>query len=228
MEGPSYEERPSAVAGAVLWSREMGPGGGHTRVLPDGCMDLLLWDGELVIAGPDTHAHLVRESPGRRRVTGLRFAPGTGPRFFGVPAHELRDLRVPLTAVWPDARVRELAERATEDGLERAALRLATAYGPDPLPAAVLAELRAGRTVTEIAASTGVTERTLHRRCTAAFGYGPKTLDRVLRLQRALELARAGTPLATAAARAGYADQAHLSREVRALAGVTASDLLRA
>ena len=60
----------------------------------------------------------------------------------------------------------------------------------------------------------------LHRRSLAAFGYGPKMLDRVLRLQRALGLARSGVPFATTAATAGYADQAHLSREVRSLAGV--------
>jgi AraC-like DNA-binding protein len=39
-------------------------------------------------------------------------------------------------------------------------------------------------------------------------------------LERALHLARSGTPLATVAAVSGYADQPHLSREVRALAGV--------
>jgi AraC-like DNA-binding protein len=36
-----------------------------------------------------------------------------------------------------------------------------------------------------------------------------------------------GTPLAAVAAGCGYADQAHLSREVRALVGTTPSDLLR-
>ncbi len=44
-------------------------------------------------------------------------------------------------------------------------------------------------------------------------------LARVLRLVRALELARGGMPYAAVAARAGYADQAHLAREVKALAG---------
>ncbi|WP_280391687.1 helix-turn-helix domain-containing protein [Nocardia wallacei] len=53
----------------------------------------------------------------------------------------------------------------------------------------------------------------------SAFGFGPKMLARVLRLQRALRLARAGVPFAETAFRAGYADQAHLAREVRELAG---------
>jgi AraC-like DNA-binding protein len=62
----------------------------------------------------------------------------------------------------------------------------------------------------------------LHRHFTAAVGYGPKTLQRVLRLQRVL--AQAGRQplvgrLADIALDAGYADQAHMSREVRALTG---------
>ncbi|WP_461029927.1 helix-turn-helix domain-containing protein, partial [Streptomyces sparsus] len=69
-------------------------------------------------------------------------------------------------------------------------------------------------------------ERQLHRRAVRAFGYGPKTLARVLRLERALTLARAGLPFARVAADAGYADQAHLAREVKALAGVPLTTLL--
>jgi transcriptional regulator GlxA family with amidase domain len=69
----------------------------------------------------------------------------------------------------------------------------------------------------------GLSERQLHRRCTAAFGYGPKVLDRVLRLQSALSLLGGvpGINLAQVAADAGYADQAHLTREVGALTGLT-------
>lgn len=61
----------------------------------------------------------------------------------------------------------------------------------------------------------------LRRRSLDAFGYGPRTLGRILRLRRALALAGAGMPYAEVAHTAGYADQAHLAREVRALAGTT-------
>ncbi|MEV5769093.1 helix-turn-helix domain-containing protein, partial [Micromonospora sp. NPDC052213] len=64
------------------------------------------------------------------------------------------------------------------------------------------------------------------RRSRHLFGYGPKTLARILRMGRALALARAGTPLAEVAARCGYADQAHLTRDVRDLAGVPPTVLL--
>jgi AraC-like DNA-binding protein len=73
----------------------------------------------------------------------------------------------------------------------------------------------------------GLSARQFHRRCLPAFGYGPRHLARVLRLGQALDQARAGVPLAMVAADGGYADQAHLSREVRALTGTTASALLR-
>jgi AraC-like DNA-binding protein len=72
----------------------------------------------------------------------------------------------------------------------------------------------------------GLSERQLHRRCLVAFGYGPKTVQRVLRFQAALRDARAGRRLADVAADAGYADQAHMSREVRDLAGVPITALL--
>uniref|UniRef100_UPI002458F2DB helix-turn-helix domain-containing protein n=1 Tax=Nocardia wallacei TaxID=480035 RepID=UPI002458F2DB len=74
---------------------------------------------------------------------------------------------------------------------------------------------RGGRPPDEL----GLGARRLHRMSLSAFGYGPKMLARVLRLQRALRLARAGVPFAETAFRAGYADQAHLAREVRELAG---------
>jgi AraC-like DNA-binding protein len=48
----------------------------------------------------------------------------------------------------------------------------------------------------------------------------------VLRLQRALAVARSGVPLADTADRAGYADQAHLARDVRELAGMPLRELL--
>jgi len=48
----------------------------------------------------------------------------------------------------------------------------------------------------------------------------------VLRFQRALGLVRAGRAFADAAIDAGYADQPHLAREVRALAGVPLGTLL--
>ncbi|MCX5611496.1 MULTISPECIES: helix-turn-helix domain-containing protein [unclassified Streptomyces] len=218
-----YEETRSAVVpGAVLWRAE-GPG---QVVLPDGCMDLMWVEGRLLVAGADTGPHPAGEVAGGA-FAGIRFAPGTAPALLGVPAHRLRDRRVALDDLWPAGEVRRLAGRVASygdpcAGLDALAARRAAEAGPpDPLVAEVVALLRAGRPVARIAAAVGLGERQLRRRSLDAFGYGPRTLGRVLRLRSALELARAGMPYAEVACVAGYADQAHLAREVRALAGTT-------
>ncbi|MEV7791063.1 helix-turn-helix domain-containing protein [Streptomyces sp. NPDC087512] len=224
-----YAERASRLTGAVMWtSTPAGPGPG--RVLPDGCMDLLWHEGRLLVAGPDTRAYLTDGSPGRW--AGVRFSPGTAPALLGVPAHELRDRRVGLSDLWPAAEARRLTARVNAapdpvSGLEEAALpRAAEAGPPDPLLSRIVAALDAGRPVAATADELGIGSRLLHRRSLAAFGYGPKTLARVLRLRRALALARGGTSLAETAARAGYADQAHMTRDVRELTGMSPARLL--
>ncbi|MFD5029883.1 DUF6597 domain-containing transcriptional factor [Streptomyces sp. NPDC058220] len=223
-----YEERASRLDGAVVWTRTVTADEGSTPypVLPDGCMDLLWTGGRLLVAGPDTHAYAPEGITGLH-CAGVRFAPGSAPALLGVPAHELRDRRVELADLWSPAEVRALTGRlaAAADpvaALEAVALRRAAAAGPpDPLPRAVVDGLNAGRTVAATADAVGLGARQLYRRSLDAFGYGPKTLARVLRLQRALTLVRAGTPYAEAALAAGCADQAHLARETRDLAGLT-------
>ncbi|MDQ7908827.1 helix-turn-helix domain-containing protein [Phytohabitans sp. ZYX-F-186] len=251
-----YQERPSRLPGAFVWRRtaEREPRAG--RVLPDGCMDLLWWRGDLVVAGPDTVAYESRLEPGET-IVGLRFAPGVAPAALGVPADELRDSRVRLAALWPARAVREAVDRvaaargrvpsgavlgdaatarAVRAGVaaapgraleEIAAGRLAEVGGPDRAVTAVVPLLRAGASVAAVAGEVGLSERQLHRRSLSAFGYGPKTLARILRLERALALARAGAPLAAVAAESGYADQAHLSRDARALGGAPVGTLIR-
>ncbi|MFI9742619.1 helix-turn-helix domain-containing protein [Streptomyces sp. NPDC052494] len=223
-----YEERPALLTGAVLWTRTLAGVPRPARpVLPDGCMDLIWADGRLLVAGPDMRPYVPGETV--TRYAGIRFAPGEAPAILGVPARELRDRRVPLDAFWGEAVARRLGERIAEApdpaaALEALALRRAAdAPAPDPLLRAVVARLDAGRPVAETAEAVGLGARQLHRRSLAAFGYGPKTLARILRLQRALTLIRAGVPYADAAVRAGCADQAHLARETRALAGTTLS-----
>lgn len=219
-----YRERPARLAGAVVWARE-GVVASDPPVLPDGCMDLIRAGGRLVVAGPDTAPH--RPDLAGTSFTGFRFAPGVAPHVLGVPADELTDRRVDLADLWPARTVRELVARLDEApdlavALEELVLRrVAERPRPDPAIAGVVAALAAGLPVREVAQRTGWTPRTLHRRSLAAFGYGPKTLARVLRLQRGLAGARAGLPLAATAVAAGYTDQTHFAREVRELTGRT-------
>ncbi|MFD3497199.1 helix-turn-helix domain-containing protein [Streptomyces sp. NPDC058676] len=224
-----YAERASRMTGAVVWTNTPS-GSGAGRVLPDGCMDLLWHEGRLVVAGPDTRAYVTEGQPSAW--AGVRFYPGTAPALLGVPAHEMRDRRVDLADLWPAAEVRRVTAQVNAagdpaSGLEQVALaRAAGTDPPEPLLRQVVAALDAGRPVAATADELGVGARQLHRRCLTAFGYGPKTLARVLRLQRALALARSGAPFAETAARSGFADQAHLARDVRELAGLPLTELL--
>jgi AraC-like DNA-binding protein len=202
-------------------------------VLPDACIDLV-WDGaEVFVAGPDTRPVPIT---GASTFVGIRFRPGSAPGFLGVPASELVDRRVPLVELWgrsADVLAECLADEPATAArvLEETLLeRQALAVPIDPLVEQLLCELGRHRprptTVRSLAGRFGVDERTLRRRSLSALGYGPKTLDRILRFRRVLRLFRSRVALAEAAWRAGYVDQAHLSHECRRLSGATPSELL--
>lgn len=203
------------------WTSDIPRAG--ARILPDGCMDLITIDDEVIVAGPDTTA-VVSEHHGGP-VAGLRFRPGVLPRLLGVPAADLAGLRVRL------AELRDVAHRpddlvglvstlmADAPRRETAPWTLTTLHG-------VTRRLGAGARVAGIADEIGWSARTMQRQCDAVYGYGPATLRRVLRFRRAVTLLRAGSAPADAAAAAGYADQPHLHREVREFAGTTTSELV--
>lgn len=235
--GYREQRAPSPLTGVVacLW-RDGTDTPREQRVLPDGCIDLVWMHGEVHVAGPDTAAYVVSLDAGQA-LAGLRFLPGAAPAVLGMPAAVLRDQRVPLREIWPGSALAErvaaapdpaaaLAEAVAPAGADAAAG--ASAVRVDPALRVVLARLRAGCGVAATADALGWTERTLHRRCRDAFGYGPAVLRRILRFRAALRLAEQGTPFAAVAARAGYADQSHLAREVRALADVPLGRLVAA
>jgi AraC-like DNA-binding protein len=229
---------PAALAAHVdcLWRRDAPSASAATvRVVPDGCADLM-WqhaggEVETLVAGPDSRVQFTELAAGTR-MAGLRFAPGVASTVLGVPLDELRDQRVPLGELWGPV-ANELAEQGA--AVNEPALLLAAAAqarisdSPDGSNRAIVCGLEAANgsgAVGRLAGELGMSERQLHRRCLTAFGYGPKVLQRVLRFQRALRLARAGGRLADVAAVSGYADQAHLARETRRLAGVPLTQLL--
>jgi AraC-like DNA-binding protein len=208
-------------------------------VLPDACIDII-WDGSaLFVAGPDTGPVPIEDQPGPG-YAGIRFLPGKAPGFLGASAGDLLDLRVELAELWgradADRLEGRLASAATMSEAaqlldDAVAERSALANDSDPLVDALIAWLRAQppsfAAVHSVSRELDVGQRRLHRRCSAAVGYGPKTLERVLRFQRAITMASRASSLADLAYRAGYSDQAHLSRECRRLAGMTPSDLFK-
>jgi AraC-like DNA-binding protein len=235
-----YEEhRPRRAPGryvACAWTQVNAGAGEHRQlVVPDGCADLVWQDGVLRLVGPDRGAWVALLAPGSA-IAGVRLRPGAARLLSGrVPVDEVRDLRVPFAEVAGGAA--PLTERLAEAGSPGAAANvlddfvasLASQYEPDTAVERTVALLRRGGTphLPALADSVGLSERHLRRRFTEAVGYGPKALHSILRFQQALHLSRT-TPadLATIAVEAGYADQAHLTREVRRLAGTTPGRLL--
>jgi AraC-like DNA-binding protein len=201
---------------------EDAPSGYEHLVLPDGCIDIVLVPGrEPFVAGPATKPSRAAMAPGDR-TTGLRFRPGAAPFVLGESAEALRDLEVPLAALWGHDVPRDL------DALQAAVARRLAAT--DPLIDAALRTLAGapGTDVRELAREVGFSERHLRRRFQIVVGYGPKRFARILRLQRLLAESRrrpqaTGAELAFAA---GYADQPHMVREAHAVAGLRATDLL--
>jgi AraC-like DNA-binding protein len=201
--GTYREFAPSPPLHALLacrWERELPPGdpADSTLILPDGCVDLLWRDGELLVAGLDRTA---RWSPVRSGATivGVRLRPGVAGAVFGLPASELLDARIPLDELL-GARVSELSERLNgAQGREAEYLLLegivASAVAdasPDPLVLAATRRLGfPGSRVDELADALGISERQLRRRFHQSVGYGPKTLDRVLRFRRLVSQAQA-------------------------------------
>jgi AraC-like DNA-binding protein len=187
-----------------------------------------------VVAGPDTRAWLSHTDPAET-IVGARFLPGAGGPALGWPLAELRDRRVAIAALGlerNDTLDGTLPPNRALDHIAHTAFRLAGAAAPDRAVQAAVVRLRdPAQRVERLADELGLSERQLRRRFLAAVGYGPKTLQRVLRLRRFLARAAADdgrTPrsLARAALDAGYADQAHLARESRALTALTAGELI--
>ncbi|HEX7034517.1 MAG TPA: helix-turn-helix domain-containing protein [Pseudomonadales bacterium] len=232
---------PAGVESIAECSWEAEPGWRRRiRLLPDACVDVV-WDGRaLVVQGPATRA-LYGSLATPRPVIGVRLRAGSALRVLGRPATAIRDRRLPLSELLGTS-TRELERAlATAPDLERGRHLLIELV-------AGLEDPRRGRwssasdavellrspsaTVASVANALGVSERRLHRDCAASVGYGPKTLQRILRfgafLERLPALATERRWAAATALELGYADQAHFCRETRRICGSTPLELAAA
>lgn len=240
---PGYREwappGPLRAAVACLWvGVQPARGGTPTLVLPDACTDLIWQRGRgAFVAGPDTGPAPVSMPPGTV-LAGVRFRPGAGGSALGVPLRELLDQRVEAADVNAAIDRQLPGSLAPEAAIRRLTALAAQALAASPPDALVLHAARMLRRprarAEDIAGEVGLSERQLRRRFDAAVGYGPKSLSRVLRFQRSLAridaavAAGGAADLAGIAVDAGYADQAHLTRESVRLAGLPPAALARA
>lgn len=250
---PSQRLRPFVEC---FWTRDPSASAGDPsgpslhRVLPDGCIDVVLgFTGRAdepestMVVGTMTRALVLDPATAPECFVGVRFRPGKAAPFLSLPASELTDLRVPLDEIWLDAA--QVRDALTVDGdavervraLERvlaARVGPSVAAGDADVDEAVRRIVDAGGTlgITRLAPALGVTRQHLARRFAELVGVSPKTFARVVRLGRVIERVRSIPPhdpvnWSTLALELGYYDQAHLIDDFREMTGVSPTAWLR-
>jgi AraC-like DNA-binding protein len=211
------------------------------RVWGHGGQELEL--GTAVIGGIRSSYYVKDARPAR--TVGAQLHAAASLPLLGVPADELAERHTRLDDVWGaataslraqvrEARSPEAALACFETALSARLPRLRAVH---PAIACALARfdgladvswhgsLRGPPAVRDpvgdVVADTGLSHRRFLTLFEQAVGLAPKRYCRVLRFQRAIAGVVAGEPLGAVAIDAGYSDQAHLTREFQALAGVS-------
>jgi AraC-like DNA-binding protein len=249
---PVSRELRHYVARAVSYSFTGLPPGTHVGA-PSGYLTLIVAVGEplavselgeeprrydALVAGLQPVPSLVHHDGSMEGIQ-LDLTPAGARALLGVPAAAL-DATVPLDDLLHPAD-RGLASRISETAdwgrrgrllLQALSRRLGEASLVEPVPevreAWRLLHASSGAVpVSQVAAHVGWSPRHLGQRFRAETGVTPKAVARVARFQRARGYLVRGSSPAEVAARCGYADQAHLTREWRALCGSPPAAWLR-
>jgi len=252
------EIRPSQILARFVecfWVLESD--GGSTpvspeRILPDGCIELILnlrspfrdvtatGQDQLqplrFVVGQMTRPMLIAPS-GAVELIGIRFHPGGTRCLLDVPAHELTNRVVELAAV--SSRLeRDLVSILENDSdvvakisaLELLLIQRAISCRREFLLIDLAAEIvgRGGRmSIDDLAATAGVSGRQLERRFRTEVGISPKLFCRILRFQEVFRaIDRDYQKWAEVAVDCGYYDQAHLIRDFQQFAAQTPAVLL--
>jgi AraC-like DNA-binding protein len=231
------------------------PGASAQRVLPDGCVEMVLNLGahfirhdaaghterqpRALLVGPTTRYMSIAPT-GDIRLVGIRFSPGGAVPFLAVSPVELRDTAPPLedvTLSFAPNLMERLAdavfgtEASIIDDALTAHLDRARRLTDRRVSASVRAAFAAERPlrVDALVQLTGWGARHLERQFRESVGFGPKTLCRLARFQRVVRSVEPAIRRSWArlAAQSGYADQSHLAREFKEFAGTTLSEYVR-
>jgi AraC-like DNA-binding protein len=209
-------------------------------VIPDGCVDIV-WVNDQAphIAGPMT-APVFYSIDAGTAIVAVRLRPGVAHRLLRESAKALLNQDIPLRDLWPGKHAAPweevTAERSEPTKLAAIARAVSARLRTDGecddfvMQAAAWMARHPFASLDELSGLSRLSERQIRRHFDEAIGYGPKKLQRILRLQRLLWLASqqsAPAPnLAQLSFAAGYADQSHMTRDVVALTGASPRYLL--
>jgi AraC-like DNA-binding protein len=197
---------------SCCWEQRVNPARVQ-RVLPDGHADLIFYDtGRVEVVGLHDQVALP-VLPAGAHLRGIRLRPAAVAAAFKTPAFLLHNQTVPADTLFSSTTARPLIEPHAIDAWIRS-------IEPNPRTGAAV-NLLASRSVDQVAAALGISGRHLQRLLLTEVGLPPKVYQQVVRLQRFVRAIDAGAQLTAAAAAAGYADQPHLTRDVRRFCGIT-------
>ena len=216
------------------------------RILPDGCVELILnfgdrflqhVDGEQrcqprnFVVGQMTGPILISPA-GLVELVGIRFQPGSTRVFLDLPANEIADQVVELgglsrqferSLMQACERVAALDQKvAAVDAFLAARVKRGKFDSNLLALAARVIDRRGLVSVGELASQAGVSARQLERRFLREVGLGPKLLARIVRFQQVFRAVDQSNPAwADVASECGYYDQAHLIRDFNQFAQLT-------
>ena len=236
-----------------LWALRDAPAHSAERIVPSGTLELVvnLHEDALWIYDPTTGGSrqcsgaavsgaycrfFVIDARAHASIVGVHFRPGRAQTFLGVPPGELADRHVDLEMLWGRAAF-ELREQlcaaatvARRFALLENALRLRLDEcrpGHPAVPFALEQLAKPCVSVGEVAVEVGLSRRRFIEVFTSAVGMTPKRLSRVMRFQRARDLARRidAPDWARLARACGYFDQSHLINDVTEFTGTSPREL---
>lgn len=212
----TYEEkRPASSFVDVMW-RTVDETDGMYLAAADGCWDMIFTttvDGKTTVrlSGPSVTPTEVHYKKGNRNF-GMRFKPGVF--LTHVPTSEVVDMTetLPMTSNNSFLLGGHELELPTYESLDDFVdlLEERGLLSQDPLVRSVLE-----------GAKYGASARSVQRRFGRSIGMTPAYVAQIERAWRAVELLQQGRPITEVVHELGYADQAHLNRNLKRITGFT-------
>lgn len=169
-----------------------------------------------------------------RDIRALR--PEAAPRLLGSGMGAFANVKIRLDNVMKRDAVSMLEEKVARAGASIERIALVTDFlhanmrerDPDPLVSCAAKRLRHSPLlrIRLLAAQLGISERQLSRRFRVIFGISPKEFARTARLEKVLAARSAGLAWANLSCACGFADQAHMINDTRAILGASLERVL--